>query len=134
MNETTISLVSIALLVTSSMTGAAAASLSVGTGASMEPTLCDGSLVLLDRDATPHAGDIVVAQWRDATLQHRVRGFDGRHVNLTGDNTTSLDRWNVEGTNRTIDYRDKAGAYARPLRKDIVGVVDLVLYDGCGPL
>jgi len=136
MNDATISLVFIALLVASSTTGALVASHVVeGDGNSMRPGLCDGSLVVVDRGASPDAGDVVVAKWRDATLTHRVVGFDGRYVNLTGDNTRSLDYWKVNGADRHVEFTDiEGGEYARPLRRDVVGVVDHVLDDGCGPV
>jgi signal peptidase I len=136
MNELALSLACVALLVTSLTTGAVAASkIATGDGASMEPTLCDGSLVIVDRTATPEVEDVVIAEWRDARLTHRIVGFDGRYVNLTGDNTDSLDYWRVDDSERRVEFVDnRGGEYARPLRSDVAGVVTSVLYDGCGPL
>jgi signal peptidase I len=146
MNDVALSAVAVALLVISSSTGAAAASISVGDGASMEPALCDNSVVVLDREASAGVGDIVVAEYSNQRVTHRVVrltstnwevGPDGTAVErpgyelvTSGDNSTGVDATQVIPAPQT----DGGHVVEHADPEQVVGVVDRVLYDGCGPL
>jgi hypothetical protein len=144
MNEVALSLACVTLLVASSTTGALAAStIAVNHGSSMEPTLCDGAILHVDRDATPEIGDVVGAHvsgssgltyhrvvrrapdWDEGPNGQPVRD-DGRDYVLSGDgNGDHVDVDRVWHDPHRVDYTD---------REQIVGVLDRVLYDGCGPV
>jgi phage repressor protein C with HTH and peptisase S24 domain len=136
MNDVALSLAAVVLLVASSTTGAVAASrVAVNHGSSMEPTLCDGSILLVDRGNGVEVGDVVAIEWNGTRTYHRVIALDGDDVITEGDNSDNPDWFDTTGTNRTPDrYLGGVQPVARPHRSDVLGIVDRVLYDGCGPL
>jgi signal peptidase I len=143
MGDAALSIFAVVLLILSSTTGAVAASRVVdGSGASMRPTLCDGSLVTIDRTETPAVGDVVVVNYGSSRVTHRVvrtapdfDHVDGETVRepgvdyvTAGTNSGGVDVdevWHTPGRGETIDYADT---------EQVLGVVDRVIYDGCGPL
>lgn len=135
MNDATISMVAVVLLVSSSTTGAYAAThLAVNHGGSMEPTLCDNSVLLVDRDATPHVGDIVALDTGKSMTYHRLVNVDGQDLIIRGDHNPheSHDMVYADEVPRGPDLERPDPPLAYPHRTDVLGVVSAVLYDGCG--
>ncbi|WP_205254311.1 S24 family peptidase [Halorubellus sp. JP-L1] len=104
----------------------------------MQPTLCDNSILVVDRDATPEIGDVVAAQVGDQRTYHRLVRYapdwdagpdglpvcdEGRDLVLRGDNNSDdVDVTHVWHDPHRVDYTDT---------EDVVGVVSYILDDGC---
>jgi hypothetical protein len=107
-----------------------------GSGSSMEPALCDGSVAIVDERLEPDVGDIVAFdRMSGSRVLHRVVATTDEHVVTMGDNRSRLDLLDVRGTSRTADIAAGDGPSrtrrAYPHHEDVVGVVVAVLSDGC---
>jgi ABC-type arginine transport system ATPase subunit len=103
-----------------------------GAGSSMRPTLCDGSVVVLDESASVDVGDIVAYDRGAARVGlHRAVAVTDEHVVTMGDNRDEPDLLTPD-RDETADVVTRGARLGYPDREDVLGVVVLVVDDGCG--
>lgn len=101
-----------------------------GSGDSMQPSLCDGSVSIIDESEHAERGDVVVVEsLTGTTVIHRVATSTDEHVVTWGDNRAEPDvirmfRVREDGSREQVSMQV-------PDREDVRGVVVAVVDDGC---
>jgi signal peptidase I len=105
-----------------------------GSGDSMQPSLCNGSVLVVDETVEPDVGDIVVRDSGSDYVIHRAVAVTDEHVLTMGDAEDRVDMVDVTGTDETADLVVPGGREHRlayPHHEDVRGVVVAVVDDGC---
>jgi signal peptidase I len=104
--------------------------LAFGSGTSMQPALCDGSVLVVDETEHAERGDVVVVeQLTGGRVIHRVAAATDEHVVTWGDNRAEPDVVRAYAV-REDGSREQVSTQV-PDREDVRGVVVAVLSDGC---
>lgn len=101
-----------------------------GSGDSMRPALCDGSVVVVDETLEPDRGDVVVVEsLTGGRVTHRVAAATDEHVVTWGDNRAEPDV--TRGYVVREDGSREHVSTQVPDREAVVGVAVAVVDDGC---
>jgi hypothetical protein len=102
-----------------------------GSGDSMRPALCDGSVSIVDERLEPDVGDVVLVDVDgDRTRMHEAVLVTDEHVVTRGSNDDDLDLL-LADRDETADRVVDGIRMRYPERDDVVGVVVAVVDDGC---